>query len=263
MSENPSNPGNPAHPSVGQARSAVVSGSSRGIGRAIAQALALSGCAVCLNYANPSSAPEAHRLADELSARYGTATLCVAADVSQESEAQRLVAEAHQAFGRLDILVNNAGITRDGLIARMREEDFDQVIAINLKGAFNCCKAATGPMMKQRFGRIINMGSIVGVTGNAGQVNYAASKAGLVGLSKSLAKELAVRNITVNVVAPGFIETDMTRQLSEAQQSAIRERIASRRFGTPEEVAALVSFLASDAAGYITGQVIGIDGGMS
>lgn len=161
------------------------------------------------------------------------------------------------------MLVNNAGITRDGLAVRMKEEDFDAVIDVNLKGTFNCCKAAAQRMMKQRYGRIVNMASVVGVSGNAGQANYAASKAGVIGLTKSLARELAARNITVNAVAPGFISTDMTDALSDKQRDAIAERIAARRFGEPEEVAALVRFLASSGSGYITGQVICIDGGMA
>lgn len=174
-----------------------------------------------------------------------------------------MIEAARGAFGSVDILVNNAGITRDGLLVRMKEEDFDAVIDVNLKGTFNCCKAVASVMMKQRYGRIVNMGSIVGVAGNAGQANYAASKAGIIGFSKSLARELAARNITVNVVAPGFIETDMTGALSETQQASISERIAAKRFGKPEEVTELVCFLAGENAGYITGQVVGIDGGMN
>lgn len=244
-------------------RAAVVTGSSRGIGKAIACELARCDMDVCVNHSSAGSAPAAEETAAMLRDTYGVRAIAVEADVSDAQAAQKLIDEAVAAFGRLDVLVNNAGITRDGLAVRMKEEDFDAVIAINLKGAFNCCKAAGAVMMKQRYGRLVNMGSVVGIAGNAGQVNYAASKAGLIGLTKSLAKELAGRNITANVVAPGFIETDMTDALSEKQQAAIIERIASKRLGQPEDVAALVGFLASERSGYVTGQVIGIDGGMS
>lgn len=244
-------------------RAAVVTGSSRGIGRAIAKELAQHGYGVCINFTSEKSAEEAQKLAEEIAAAHGVKTCAIQADVSKSDEAQQLIDQAHEEFGRLDVLVNNAGITRDGLLVRMKEEDFDRVIDINLKGVFNCSKAACGYMMKQRYGRIVNMGSIVGVAGNAGQANYAASKAGVIGLSKSLAKEMASRNITVNVVAPGYIDTDMTQALSEKQQDAIKEHIACKRLGTPQDVAALVAFLAGDVAGYITGQVVGVDGGMS
>lgn len=244
-------------------KSALVTGSSRGIGRAIATALAQQGYDVCINCASEGSLVEAEGLARELEERWGVKTLAVRADISIYKESQALIDQVKQFFGRIDILVNNAGITRDGLLARMKEEDFDDVISINLKGTFNCSRAAVPYMMKQRYGRIVNMGSVVGMSGNAGQVNYAASKAGVIGLSKSLAREVAPRNITVNVVAPGFIDTDMTQALSEKQQNAILERIACRRYGTPEDVASLVTFLASEQAGYITGQTIGIDGGMA
>ena len=207
--------------------------------------------------------PAARELADALAAECGVRTLAVAANVADAQEAATLVDAACQEFGRVDVLVNNAGITRDGLIARMKEEDFDAVVGVNLKGTFNCCKAVAQRMMKQRFGRIVNMSSVVGVAGNAGQANYAASKAGVIGLTKSLARELASRNVTANAVAPGFITTDMTAALSDKQREAMTERIAARRLGAPEDVAALVRFLASDEAGYITGQVICVDGGMS
>jgi len=246
-----------------EGRSAVVTGSSRGIGRAVAVALARRGCNVCVNFASSSSEKAAHETAEHLVETFGVQAFAVRADVSDPGAAKDMVEAAREAFGSIDILVNNAGITRDGLLVRMKEEDFDAVIDVNLKGAFNCCKAAASVMMKQRYGRIVNMGSIVGVAGNAGQANYAASKAGIIGLSKSLARELAARNITVNVVAPGFIETDMTGALNEAQQASVAERIAAKRFGKPEEVADLVCFLAGENAGYITGQVVGIDGGMS
>lgn len=244
-------------------RSAVVTGSNRGIGRAIACELAHSGMDVCINHASKAGAEAAEETAAFLRDAYGARAIVVRADVSDARAAAALVDAAHDAFGRVDVLVNNAGVTRDGLALRMSDDDFDAVIATNLKGAFYCCRAAAGYMMKQRFGRMVCMGSVVGLAGNAGQANYAASKAGLVGMAKSLAKELAGRNITVNVVAPGFIETDMTGALSEKQQAAVVERIAMKRFGAPADVASLVGFLASEQAGYITGQVIGIDGGMA
>ena len=244
-------------------RAAVVTGSSRGIGRAIACALAETGFDVCVNCSSESSLPAARELAAELEADCGVRAIAVAANVADAAEAAALIDAAHEAFGRIDVLVNNAGITRDGLLARMKEEDFDAVVNVNLKGTFNCCKAAAQRMMKQRYGRIVNMSSVVGVAGNAGQANYAASKAGVIGLTKSIARELAARNITCNAVAPGFISTDMTDALSDKQREAIVGRIASKRLGEPEDVAALVRFLASEEAGYITGQTICIDGGMS
>lgn len=244
-------------------RAALVTGSSRGIGRAVAQELARAGYDVCVNCSSEQGLPAARELADALAADCGVRTLAVAANVADAQEAATLVDAACQEFGRVDVLVNNAGITRDGLIARMKEEDFDAVVGVNLKGTFNCCKAVAQRMMKQRFGRIVNMSSVVGVAGNAGQANYAASKAGVIGLTKSLARELASRNVTANAVAPGFITTDMTAALSDKQREAMTERIAARRLGAPEDVAALVRFLASDEAGYITGQVICVEGGMS
>lgn len=244
-------------------RSAVVTGSSRGIGRAVAEKLAAAGFDVCVNCSSERGLADAQSLADELAAAHGVRAIAKAANVANSAEAQALIDAAFEAFGRIDVLVNNAGITRDGLAVRMKEEDFDAVIDVNLKGTFNCCKAAAQRMMKQRYGRIVNMASVVGVSGNAGQANYSASKAGVIGLTKSLARELAARNITVNAVAPGFISTDMTDALSDKQRDAIAERIAARRFGEPEEVAALVRFLASSGSGYITGQVICIDGGMA
>ena len=186
-----------------------------------------------------------------------------ASNAANFEETHKVIEEIVKDFGRIDILVNNAGITRDGLAARMSDDDFDAVIDINLKGTFHCCRAAAKLMMKQRWGRIVNMSSVVGVYGNAGQVNYAASKAGVIGLTKSLARELARRNITANAVAPGFIATDMTDALSDAQREAIVSRIGSGRLGEPDDIAHLVRFLASDEASYITGQVICVDGGMS
>ena len=239
-------------------RSAVVTGSNRGIGRAVAEELARAGFDVCVNCSSERGLDEARAFAAALEADCG-----VPANVGDAAEAAALVDAAQEAFGRVDVLVNNAGITRDGLLARMKDEDFDAVIDVNLKGTFNCCKAAAQRMMKQRYGRIVNMSSVVGVAGNAGQANYAASKAGVIGLTKSIARELAARNVTANAVAPGFIATDMTDALSEKQREAIVGRIASKRLGEPEDVAKLVRFLASEDAGYITGQVVCIDGGMS
>lgn len=244
-------------------RVAVVTGSTRGIGREIARELAAAGMNVVVNSSSEKSLPAAEALAAEIAGQFGVEAVAVAANVAVEEEANALIAAATDAFGRVDVLVNNAGITRDGLAARMSDEDFDAVIDINLKGSFHCCRAAAKVMMKQRWGRIINMSSVVGVYGNAGQVNYAASKAGVIGMTKSLAKELARRNITANAVAPGFIATDMTDALSEAQKAAIVDRIGSGRLGEPADIAHLVRFLASDEASYITGQVICVDGGMS
>ena len=244
-------------------RAALVTGSSRGIGRAVAEELARAGFDVCVNCSGEKGRAAARDLADRLAAECGVRAVAHAANVADAAEAQALVDAACEAFGRLDVLVNNAGITRDGLLARMKEEDFDAVVGVNLKGTFNCCHAAVPRMMKQRFGRIVNMSSVVGVAGNAGQANYAASKAGVIGLTKSIAREVASRNITANAVAPGFIETDMTAALTDKQREAMAGRIAARRLGSPEDVAALVRFLASDEAGYVTGQVICVDGGMS
>ncbi|MEF9876455.1 MAG: 3-oxoacyl-[acyl-carrier-protein] reductase [Gordonibacter sp.] len=244
-------------------RAAVVTGSNRGIGRAVALDLARAGFDVCVNCSSERSLPAAQELASQIEDECGVRALAIAANVAESDEAHALVEAAYQAFGRVDVLVNNAGITRDGLLARMKEEDFDAVIDVNLKGTFNCCKAAAQRMCKQRYGRIVNMSSVVGVSGNAGQANYAASKAGVIGLTKAISRELAGRNVTANAVAPGVIATDMTDALSEKQQQAITERIAMKRLGEAEDVAALVRFLASEEAGYITGQVICVDGGMS
>ena len=244
-------------------RCAVVTGSTRGIGRAVARELAAAGMNVVVNSSSERSLPAAEAVAAEIAEEFGVETLAVAANVAIEEEANALIAAAAEANGRVDVLVNNAGITRDGLAARMSDDDFDAVIDINLKGTFHCCRAAAKLMMKQRWGRIVNMSSVVGVCGNAGQVNYAASKAGVIGLTKSLARELARRNITANAVAPGFIATDMTDALSDAQREAIVSRIGSGRLGEPDDIAHLVRFLASDEASYITGQVICVDGGMS
>lgn len=242
---------------------ALVTGSGRGIGRACARAFAADGYDVCLNCSSDSSFERTSAAAKEIANEYGVRTLAVVANVADTEAAKALVDDVVAELGRIDVLVNNAGITRDGLIARMGEDDFDAVIDVNLKGTFNCCKAASKYMMKQRSGVIVNMSSIVGITGNAGQANYAASKAGVIGLTKSLAKELARRNIRVNAVAPGFIATDMTDALNDQQKEAITSQIGLGRLGEADDVAALVAFLASSAASYITGQVISIDGGLS
>ena len=242
---------------------AIVTGSGRGIGKAVALELAKQGYGLCLNASSERSMEAAHELAREIEKTWDVPVISVLADVSDPAQAQNLVTTAIEELGPIELLVNNAGITRDGLLARMTEEDFDRVISVNLKGTFNCCKAVAKPMMKLRRGSIINMSSVVGISGNAGQVNYAAAKAGIIGLTKSLAKELAPRSITVNAVAPGFIQTSMTDALSDSQKEGVAERIALKRFGVAEEVAYLVAFLASDKARYITGQVITIDGGLS
>jgi 3-oxoacyl-[acyl-carrier protein] reductase len=241
-------------------RIAVVTGASRGIGRAVAEALARAGAGVVVNYT--SRADDAVAVAAGIKASGGRAEV-FQADVSRPDQAAALVDFAVSTFGRLDILVNNAGITRDGLLLRMKDEDWDAVIGVNLKGAFNCARAAARIMMKARWGRIINISSVVGLVGNAGQANYAAAKAGLVGFTKAVARELGSRNITVNAVAPGYIRTEMTAGLPEAVKKQLQERIVLGRLGEPEEVANLVVFLASDLAGYITGQVFVIDGGMA
>lgn len=240
-------------------RAALVTGGGRGIGRAICLALAAQGYDVAVNYAASSAAAE--QTAADCRA-YGVQAVTLQADVTDPAACQTLVDTAAKTFGRLDVLVNNAGVTADKLILRMQEEDFDKVINANLKGAFFCCKAACKLMMRQRYGRIVNISSVVGLHGNAGQSNYAASKAGLVGLTKSLAKEFAARNVTVNAVAPGFIGTDMTNAMTDAAKQAAMAGIPAGRIGAPEDVANAVAFLASENAAYITGQVLCVDGGM-
>lgn len=240
-------------------KTALVTGASRGIGRAIALRLAAEGARVAINYAGNVKAAEEVKAAIE--AAGGTAILC-RADVADSAAVEAMVADVAKEFGAIDILVNNAGITRDTLLMRMKDEDFAKVLDTNLKGVFYCTKAVAKLMMKKRAGRIINMASVVGLVGNAGQTNYAAAKAGVIGFSKSAAKELASRGITVNAVAPGFIGTDMTADLPESVKEKALSDIPLGKAGQPEDVANAVLFLASDQASYITGQVVHVDGGM-
>ena len=241
-------------------RAAVVTGGSRGIGRAVCVALAKQGCNVVVNYCHGAEA--ATETVAQCEAQ-GVQAVAVQADVSTAEGCKKLFEEAVNAFGRVDVLVNNAGITRDNLILRLTEKDFDTVLNANLKGAFLCCKEAARRMVRQRYGRIINLSSVVALRGNAGQTNYAASKAGLIGLTKSLARELASRNVTVNAVAPGFIATDMTAALPETVQAEMAKGIPLGRVGQPEDVANAVAFFATEQSGYLTGQVLCVDGGMA
>ena len=218
---------------------------------------------MALNCSSEAGLPALREQAGRIAGEHGVQVVAIAASVADEAEANALVEQAHEAFGRLDAVVNNAGIPRDRLMVRMKDDDFDRVIDVNLKGTFHICRAAGKIMMKQRYGRIVNMSSISGVGGNAGQANYAASKAGVIGLTKTIARELAARGVTANAVAPGFISTDMTDVLSEKQREAIGEQIPMKRFGTVDDVAHLVGYLASEESGYITGQVICIDGGLA
>ena len=241
-------------------QTAVVTGGSRGLGRAVCLELAKGGANVVLCYAgNAAAAEETAKACEAL----GAQVLAVKCDVSDAAQVKELMDAAVARFGRIDILVNNAGITRDGLLMTMKEEDFDAVTATNLKGTFLCMKAVARLMMRQRYGRIVNLSSVVGLRGNAGQVNYAASKAGVIGMTKSLAKELASRGVTVNAVAPGFIDTDMTAAMPEAAKTATLTSIPMGRLGAPEDVARVVAFLASGEAAYVTGQVLAVDGGMA
>jgi 3-oxoacyl-[acyl-carrier protein] reductase len=237
---------------------AVITGASRGIGRSIAVALVGQGAKVV---ASARNAEALDRLIEEIKAQGGDA-IAVAGDVSLERDANNLIDRAVDAFGRVDILVNNAGITRDGLLLRMKNEDWDAVLDTNLKGSFLCIRAAAKIMSKQRAGRIINISSVVGEMGNAGQANYCASKAGLLGLTKSVARELARRNVTVNAITPGFIVTDMTDNMTDKAREAMIEQIPLGRLGEAEDVANAVLFLASERSSYVTGQVLGINGGM-
>jgi 3-oxoacyl-[acyl-carrier protein] reductase len=240
-------------------RTILVTGGSRGIGRGICLAFAHAGNHIFFNY---SSAGEAAAQTEKLVAEAGGTATGVQVNVAVEKEVSDFIGRALAETGRIDVLVNNAGITRDGLLVRMKEADWEDVLNINLKGTFLCIKAVTKAMMKQRYGRIINVSSVVGVSGNPGQANYVASKAGIIGLTKGVAKELASRGITANVVAPGYIETDMTADLSDKAKEAMVSQIPLGRAGTPADIAAAVVFLASDQAAYITGQIIHVSGGM-
>ena len=237
----------------------LVTGGSRGIGKAIALKYAENGYNIVINYVSEKT--DVNALKNEFE-KYGVESLIVKADVSKAEEVENVVKQTIEKFGKIDVLVNNAGITRDTLLMRMKEEDFDKVIEINLKGTFLVTKAVTPYMMKKRNGRIINLSSVVGIIGNAGQSNYSASKAGIIGFTKSVAKELASRNIRANAVAPGFIDTDMTSILSEDVKLNINAQIPMKRMGTTREIANAVYFLGSEESSYITGQVINIDGGM-
>lgn len=241
---------------------ALVTGAARGIGAAIVRALAAAGRDVVINHASESSAQAAAELKTEVEERCGVTALVVRADVSDFEEARRLVEAAIERFGHIAVLVNNAGINRDGLLVRMKERDFDDVVATDLKGVFNMTRHAAKPLMKQRYGRIVNITSLSGVVGQAGQANYSAAKAGVIGLTKATARELAARDVTVNAVAPGFVATDMTACMKPEVLEQLVQNVPLKRMAAPAEVADAVAFLASDKAGYITGQVLHIDGGL-
>ncbi|MBU3156302.1 3-oxoacyl-[acyl-carrier-protein] reductase [Clostridium estertheticum] len=240
-------------------KTAVVTGASRGIGRAIALKLAKHGANVVVNYRNSVDAVQ--EVVKEIEA-LGVKVLAIQADISSYTDVENMIKKSVEEFGSIDILVNNAGITKDGLLMRMKEADFDSVIDINLKGAFNCTRHVAAIMLKQRSGRIINISSVSGLTGNAGQVNYSAAKAGIIGMTKSVAREFGSRGVTCNAVAPGYIQTDMTEDLPAKVKDTIMGTIPLKRLGRPEDVANVVAFLVTDEAAYITGQVINVDGGM-
>ena len=240
-------------------KNVIVTGATRGIGREIALTLAQNGANIAMNYRNLNS--EVEDLINEIKS-FGVDALAIKCDVSSTNEVDNFIKEVKAHYNTIDVLVNNAGITKDGLILRMKEEDFDDVLDVNLKGTFNTTKSISSIMVRQKYGKIINISSVVGIAGNAGQCNYAASKAGVIGFSKSVARELASRNINVNVVAPGYINTDMTKNLPEKVKEEIIKSIPMKKIGDPKEVANLVLFLSSNLSDYITGQVINVDGGM-
>lgn len=237
----------------------IVTGATRGIGREIALTLAKNGANLAINYRNLNS--DLENLLNEIKS-FGVDALAVKCDVSVLDEVNSFIEKVKSHYTTIDVLVNNAGITKDGLILRMKEEDFDDVLDVNLKGTFNTTKSVSSIMVKQKYGKIINISSVVGIAGNSGQCNYAASKAGVIGFSKSVARELSSRNINVNVVAPGYIDTDMTKNLPDKVKEEIIKSIPMKRIGSPKEVANLVLFLSSNLSDYITGQVINVDGGM-
>ncbi|MBS3994610.1 MAG: 3-oxoacyl-[acyl-carrier-protein] reductase [Alkaliphilus sp.] len=240
-------------------KTAIVTGGSRGIGKAIAIKLAEQGANIVVNYSSsPESANEVIRMIEAI----GRQGIAIKADVSNPSEVEELISIAEAKFSSIDILINNAGITRDTLLMKMKEDDWDSVITTNLKGTFNCTKAVTKKMIRQRSGKIVSVASVIGIVGNAGQANYAASKAGIIGFTKSIAKELGSRNINVNAVAPGYIQTDMTDKLSAEVKEGLMAGIPLKRLGAPEDVANIVVFLCTEEASYITGQVFNVDGGM-
>jgi len=255
----PNRPSSRASETVIEQRVAIVTGASRGIGRAIAERLASDGMRVVL-LARSAEALEAVRAGIESAGGHADVRV---ASVDDGAALSGIIEEVATTFGRLDVLVNNAGVTRDGLIMRMSDEDFDTVLSVNLRSVFIACRAAARPMMRGKYGRIVNIGSVSGLMGNPGQANYAAAKAGLVGLTKTIARELGPKGVTANVVAPGFIDTDMTSGLPDAIKDEVRKNLPLRRFGRPEEIAHTVSFVASELAGYLTAQVITVDGGMS
>lgn len=240
-------------------KNVIVTGATRGIGREIALTLAQNGANIAINYRNYNN--EIESLLEEIKS-FGVNAIAIKCDVSKTQEVEDFVKEVKLHFNTIDVLINNAGITKDGLILRMKEEDFDDVLDVNLKGTFNTTKSVSPIMIRQKYGKIINISSVVGIAGNAGQCNYAASKAGVIGFSKSVARELASRNVNVNVVAPGYINTDMTKNLSDKVKEEIIKSIPMKKIGDPKEVANLVLFLSSNLSDYITGQVINVDGGM-